>query len=251
MLAAVLVVGATPGLPARAAAVHPTWCTAPATLTRLGESLPHASRALARRRALRIVAIGSSSTEGVGASAPDKAYPAQLQAVLAARLPGMRVAVFNKGVGGETAGPTLARFPRDVVAVRPDLVIWQVGSNEILRRRNTGADLARYRALMQRGLAILSALPADVIVMDQQFSPTIQAQPDHGAFVAATDAVALHADVGLFPRYRLMRFWGGAGAGHMTGGDGVHMTDAAYGCLAELLADAILDRLGRPAIAGR
>ena len=40
--------------------------------------------------------------------------------------------VVNKGVGGETAEQMLARFTRDVLPYRPQLVIWQTGTNQAL-----------------------------------------------------------------------------------------------------------------------
>jgi acyl-CoA thioesterase-1 len=59
---------------------------------------------------LRILAIGSSSTEGIGASAPAFTYPAQLQARLAILLGGP-VEVDNFGVGGETVAKTAVKTP--------------------------------------------------------------------------------------------------------------------------------------------
>ena len=43
-------------------------------------------------RPLTIVALGSSSTEGAGASGPQASYPARLEALLRAALPGRTVA---------------------------------------------------------------------------------------------------------------------------------------------------------------
>ncbi len=58
---------------------------------------------MADERELRIVAMGSSSTQGYGASNPQFAYPAQLKMKLEAAMPGIKVHVWNKGVGGEDA----------------------------------------------------------------------------------------------------------------------------------------------------
>ena len=82
---------------------------------------------------LRIIAFGSSSTEGIGASSPAATYPSRLLAALTAALPaGQRVIVFNRGIGGEDADDMLRRLPA-VIAERPDLIIWQTGSNDPLR----------------------------------------------------------------------------------------------------------------------
>jgi len=65
MLIAVLLLSVA----APAAASHPVLrCTAPDAVTRFTVTLPNTARALRRGDALVIVAIGSSSTQGVGAS---------------------------------------------------------------------------------------------------------------------------------------------------------------------------------------
>ena len=81
-----------------------------------------------RGAALVIVAIGSSSTQGVGASDQAHTYPALLAEELRRRWPRLAVTVVNKGVGGENAEQMLARFTRDVLPYHPQLVIWQTGN---------------------------------------------------------------------------------------------------------------------------
>src|SRR3954466_8443401 len=95
--------------------------------------LPVTRAALAAHRPVEIVAFGSSSTEGSGASAPDRTYPARLEALLRAGWPGEAVTIRNRGVGGQTVEALLARLETDVIAMHPTLVIWQVGTNEALR----------------------------------------------------------------------------------------------------------------------
>ncbi len=95
--------------------------------------LPHVARQIAIGAPLRIVAFGSSSTEGIGASSPANAYPARLQADLRTKLHGVEVTVVNRGIGGEHVDDMLARLERDVIGPEPQLVIWQTGSNDPLR----------------------------------------------------------------------------------------------------------------------
>ena len=65
---------------------------------------------IARRQPVTIVAIGSSSTAGVGASAPETTYPSRLEAELKARIPGAAIRVVNHGVSGDQVRDMLARF---------------------------------------------------------------------------------------------------------------------------------------------
>src|SRR5919202_2178208 len=123
-------------IPAVAATPPALRCTAPEAVTRFKASLPNTARAIRRGEALVIVAIGSSSTQGVGASDQAHAYPALLAEELQRRWPRLAVTVVNKGIGGETADQMLARFTRDVLPYRPQLVIWQTGSNSVLQSGN-------------------------------------------------------------------------------------------------------------------
>src|SRR5919109_5259322 len=146
-LVAVLLLAAA--IPPAAAATHPALrCTAPDTVTRFKASLPTTARAIRRGEALVIVAIGSSSTQGVRASDQAHTYPALLAEELRRRWPRLAVTVVNKGVGGETAEQILARFPRDVLPYRPQLVIWQNGSNHVLQR----GDVRGYEHTIREGI---------------------------------------------------------------------------------------------------
>ena len=139
--AAFLALVAGGGAPASAAHTKAQGrCAAPAALEQLRPAPLHTVARLAQGAPVVVVAIGSSSTEGIGASSPSGSYPARLQLRLRQHCPTCAIDVINKGVGGETVDQTLARFDRDVLAYRPHLVIWQVGSNDILR----GEDLEAY-----------------------------------------------------------------------------------------------------------
>src|SRR5262249_21166154 len=102
-------------------------CAGPADLLRLDHPLKRVTRKLQDKQALTIVAIGSSSTFGQGASSPKMSYPSRLAVELRTRFPASRITVFNRGVNGEDTADMLARFDGDVFAAKPDLVIWQVG----------------------------------------------------------------------------------------------------------------------------
>src|SRR5919199_1115885 len=154
LLSATLVGMLLLGAVAPAGAVPPALrCTAPDGVTRLKVTLPHTARAIRRGEALVIVAIGSSSTEGVGASDQEHTYPALLAEELRRRWPRLAVTVVNKGVGGENAQQMLARFTRDVLSYHPQLVIWQTGSNSVLQSGNVRV----YERAIREGIARLKA----------------------------------------------------------------------------------------------
>ena len=102
---------------------QPPTCDAATALVRFQWPLVHVAKLIEQAEALRIVAIGSSSTEGDGASAPDASYPRRLETFLATRLPGQPFTVFNAGKGGQEAPDEVGRFKNDVIERDPTLVI--------------------------------------------------------------------------------------------------------------------------------
>jgi acyl-CoA thioesterase I len=222
---------------------QPVSCAAPRELTRIDAALVHSAASIAATGRLTVVAVGSSSTLGTGASSPSMSYPSRLQEQLEAALPGVAVTVVNRGVGGQDVGEEVGRLPRDVIAVHPDLAIWQVGTNAVLRHDDLAADTR----LIRRGLALLTDHRIDVVLMDLQYAPRVLRRRAHGEMERVIADAARRAGVGLFHRYAMMRRWaalGQFGRTAMIGPDGLHMTDASYGCLAADLAQALVADLG-------
>jgi acyl-CoA thioesterase-1 len=243
--------------PVGANAAEPA-CATPPPLLSLEPTLNYVAAKLAKRGKLTILAMGSSSTEGVGASSPDTTYPSRLEAELRRRFPDINIRVINRGKGGEDAPDELVRLERDVIADDPDLVIWQVGTNAALRR----LDPAIERDVLRRGIAVIKDSAADVVLMDLQYAPDVLASPAAATMEKLIAEVAERSRVGLFRRFEIMRHWlsdapsavgssaaGSSAAGSSAAGssaawpaispDGLHMTDRSYACLAASLADAI------------
>ena len=218
--------------------------TAPFKLSHLQTAISGSPQAI-------IVALGSSSSEGVAASDPAHAYPAELQTMLNAGLPRSHIAVLNRGVGGQDAPEEFARLDADVLAVRPQLVIWQVGANGAMRN----ADPSEFKRLVTEGVRRMQARGIDVILMDNQRAPRIQASAEHGVMEAALAEVAQETGVSLFSRAALMDQWNKEGAPYLqfVASDGLHHNDRGYFCVARSLADNILTglRQNRPVTASR
>ena len=113
--------------PVLAAATSVTPCVLPADLIRLDRPLKRTAHHLASGDLIVIVALGSSSTAGAGASSAAATYPSRLAVELAQRFPSQPIMVLNRGISGERAIDMLARFDKSVVAEHPDLVLWQGG----------------------------------------------------------------------------------------------------------------------------
>lgn len=243
VLAATAVAGAVVSARAETPAPAST-CVAPAELVRLAYPLSRTAKRLAAGQSITIVAIGSSSTAGAGASSPAMNYPSRLAVELKEQFPRADIKVINRGVNGETAREMLARFDDGVIAEQPDIVVWQVGSNSVLRDQ----PLAPAGALIRQGLAKLKAAGADVILMNPQYAPKVIAKHDVDLMVDLIDLAAKETNVDLFQRFAVMRYWrltGNIPFETFVSPDELHMNDWSYGCVAKLLASAIAEAATR------
>jgi len=197
--------------------------------------LVNTAEALRTGKAFVVVALGSSSTQGFGSTSPEKSYPAQLAAILQKRFPGKTITVINKGVGGDTIDKMLARLPNDVLALKPNLVIWQTGTNDAIR----GVNPERFRTLLDLGVRQIKSRGIDLILMTPQYAPKLTGAPHYDAYRDLMHVVAARRGVTVFRRFNLSKSWSEISKVPMTTNDGLHPTDAAYRCTALLLADHI------------
>jgi lysophospholipase L1-like esterase len=208
-------------------------------------SLPHVASKLAAGRPVVIVAFGSSSTVGYGTSSPEFTYPNRLAAQLRRQYPAADITVVTRGKGGDDAPEMMKRLQAEVIDMHPDLVIWQVGTNAVLRN----LDPAETAKLVEEGVARLQAAAADVVLVDPQYSPRITERAESaGQMVKVLGRVAALRHVGIFPRFEVMRDWHEKQAIPIDSfviADGLHMNDWGYACFAQLLGDDIIKSVGQ------
>ena len=220
-------------------------CTAPAEFSHLDHPLLHTMRTLASGEPLTIVAIGSSSTAGAGASSPAATYPSRLATELRERFPGHAITVLNRGINGEETDDMMARFAKDVMAAHPQLVLWQVGTNSVLRDH----PLNPHEAELHEGIKELKAADADVVLIDPQYSPAVIAKSETEGMVEQIAVAAKAENVDLFRRFAVMRNWyevDHLGFDVFVSPDHLHMNDWSYACLGKLLGAAISEAATRP-----
>jgi len=239
---------------AKPAALHPTTaptmpappaCSAPSRLSYLDHPLLHTARRLATGEPLVIVAIGSSSTAGAGASSPAATYPSRLAVELKNLFPGHDITVLNRGVNGEETHDMMARFANGVIAEHPQLVLWQVGTNSVLRDH----PLAEHAVELHEGIEQLKAIGADVVLIDPQYAPKVLAKSETPGMVDQIALAAKDEHVDLFRRFGVMRNWHDVQHDSFdvfVSPDGLHMNDWGYACWAKLLAAAIAEAANPP-----
>src|SRR5229473_685903 len=208
-------------------------------------SLPHVAGKLAAGEPVVIVAFGSSSTAGYGATSPEFNYPNRLAAQLHRKYPSADITVVNRGQGGEDAPEMMKRLQVAVLDMKPDLVIWQVGTNVVLRDPET-TETAK---LVEEGVTRIQAAGADLVLVDPQYSPRINERAESASqMVKLLGKVARLRHVGFFPRFEVMREWHEQQAipiDNFVIADGLHMTDWGYACFAQLLGDDIIKSVGQ------
>ena len=210
-------------------------CETPSIQTAFDRVPAAVATRLTRAQPLTIVAFGSSSTFGTGASTPTATYPARLELELAQQFPMTPVTMINRGVVGDTAAMMLARLQSDVIAERPDIVIWQVGANDI--EKAVPRDVLR--AQIRLGLEQLRAAGAEVLLMETQWYPRLGEKSDWPDYRADLRQIAAEWGIPLIQRYEMMKSWIDQGLfkeSDLLAADRFHMRDASYGCLARSLA---------------
>jgi lysophospholipase L1-like esterase len=215
-------------------------CDLPSQVVRLAYGLPRFAHKLSTKEPITIVAIGSSSTAGVGASSIAASYPSRLELDLRKHFPDRLITVLNRGVNGEEVAEMLKRFNTGVVAAKPDLVLWQIGTNSIFHQQ----PISDNGTAIRNGLRIIRSTGSDVILINPQFAPKVVEKPQVENVLATISMVAKQDDVDLFHRFEIMQRW------HdfdkmpfeiFVSADGLHMNDWGYDCLAKGLSLAIID----------
>jgi acyl-CoA thioesterase-1 len=201
-------------------------------------------RALKESRAIHVLAIGSSSTVGIGASSPASAYPIRLEGELEKLFPGMEIEVTNRGLSGEIAAGAAERMKNTIAEVEPDLVIWQVGTNDALAR----VEIDSFAQNLDDTIKWIMAHRIDVVLVDPQYTASLARDDHYGRIVKTIYDVARKDRVPLVLRYEAMRYLSSqpTASGRYLARDQFHLNDLGYRCMAEHVARAVTFALVEP-----
>lgn len=189
--------------------------------------------ALAEKRPVRVLSVGSSSA-GLGASA---SYPVRLESALERSMPNVDVEVDARGLPGEIASGAAERLRTMLAEVEPDLVVWQVGTNDALAR----VDLDSFGEALDDAVRYVKSHDIDIVLIDPLFTQSLADDEYYNDLVHKVQEVAAKERVPLVRRYEAMRFLSGVkgvGEAHMLGQQ-FRLNDLGLRCLAEHAARAI------------
>ena len=144
----------------------------------------------------------------------------------------------------------LKRFDTSVLAEHPDLVLWQLGTNSVIR----DDKLSDHDTSIRDGLKKIRAIGADAVLIDPQFAPKVIVKAGVASMVELIATTAKREDVDLFPRFNMMKHW--SEVDHMAfetfvSPDGLHMNDWGYACMAKGLGMAIAEAAQRPLVSAK
>lgn len=227
-------------IPTAPPALSPDCRSKSITGERFRRPLKALNRAVRAKRNVRVLAIGSSSTVGVGASSPSATYIARLEGSLEGSLKGMDFDVVGRGLSGEVAQGAADRMKREVEETKPDLIVWQVGTNDALRHVN----IDKFKTCLKTTLAWLAEARIDVVLIDPQYGAALTKDEHYEKVVAAVAEVAREARVLLVDRFEAMReLQRERGDPFYLTSDNLHLNDRGHRCMAEQLARSIVGGL--------
>ena len=149
----------------------------------------------------RVVAFGSSNTEIGWHSDGRHGWPCWLACIFHASV-GHYVQTLNAGIGGNTAGDLLNRIQRDVLPVRPQLVIITVGGNDYFKRQ----PLAEFAANLHKLESILRETGA-VVVFQTYYAFLPEAGAGFIEYMDVVRKVAATTGAGLIDQYAWFQGW--------------------------------------------
>ncbi len=215
-------------------------CDVPAADIAAPASLPFVTRALGEHRTLRILAIGSAASAGLGMSSGVKSYPVQITDILRSALKDVEVEIINRGVGGEVAQTSADRIRSEVALTKPDLVLWQLGTNDALSR----VDPDQFTNVVKTTVDWLRESEIDIVLVGLQYTSRFAKDENYDAIRKALQKIATDEKILYVRRYDAMKFIAQTRANlHLMSNDNFHLSDLGTQCMAEHVARAMIANL--------
>ncbi len=217
-------------------------CQASDAATASNSPLPNVAAALAKHKRIKILAIGASPSAGRGVL--HGGYTGEARKILAQAIKGLDVVMINRGVSGELASQAAARIRNEVALHEPDLVLWQVGTNDALayvpidELEETVVDTLRW----------LKDHKVDTVLVGLQYVDRMEQDENYRKVRELLRQIAARENVLIVRRYEAQRLLAqaqGSGGGLLP--DEFARTEAGYTCLAQYMARAITVGIFGPA----
>jgi lysophospholipase L1-like esterase len=215
-------------------------CEVPATDLAAPAPLPNLTKALDEHRPLYILSVGSAASASLGESSGVKSFPVQVTDILEAALKGVSVEITNRGVDGEVAETAADQIRSEAAIKKPDLVLWQLGTNDALARVGPG----EFTDVVKSTIDWLHENQIDVVLVGLQYTSRFAKDENYAAIRDALLQIATDEKVLYIRRYDAMRYIARTRANlHLMESDNFHLSDLGTQCMAEHIARAMIASL--------
>ena len=194
---------------------------------------------------LEILAIGSGSVLGPPPGRIFDSFAYRTAQILKAAMPSADIVLSLYGGRGMAAETMSRDLPARLAEHPVQLVIWQTGTIEALRRVSTAA----FARALEDGRTAVARAGAGLILVDLPYSRVLRMHADLRPYEAVLRAAATAPGVALFSRFDLMRGWaegGGVDLEHARRAERLLDARRLQVCLGRVLARDILAGLPPP-----
>ena len=160
--------------------------------------LPNSALALQQRKKIKILAIGASSTAVLGWRRDGN--PPLLEQILERTIKGVDVEIINRGFSGELAEAAGERIEIEVALNHPDIVLWQVGTNDAFAQ----VPVESFQLSVSNTVRWLKAHNVDVILVGLHYMKQLANNPHYQAIRASLNGIAAAENVLRIRRYEAM-----------------------------------------------
>jgi acyl-CoA thioesterase-1 len=205
------------------------------TDTVAGESpLPNVAVALRDHKRIKILAIGASAL--AGGRSNRGGHTGETRKILQQAIKGLDVIMINRGVSGELAAQAAERMKTEVALTEPDLVLWQVGTNDALAY----VAIDELQSTVVSTIRWLKEHKVDVVLVGLQYVDRMEQDDNYKAVREMLRKTAADENVMIVRRYEAQRLLAQA---EISGGglypDEFARSEAGYVCLSQYVARAI------------
>jgi acyl-CoA thioesterase I len=199
-----------------------------------GTPLPNSALALQKRQQVKILAIGASSTAVLGMGRDG--HPPLLEQILERNIKGLDVEIINRGFSGELAEAAGERLKIEVALSHPDLVLWQVGTNDAFAQ----VPVDTFEKSVVDTVRWLKEHDVDVILVGLHYMKQLAKNEHYQAIRASLQRITAAESVLRITRYEAMEVLARTmrESGRPEPSD-FGLTEAGYNCMAQYVARAI------------
>ena len=146
--------------------------------------LPNSASAIQQRKQIKILAIGASSAAVLGMGRGGT--PPLLERILERTIKGLDVEIINRGFSGELAEAAGERLKIEVALNHPDIVLWQVGTNDAFAQ----VPVEAFQLSVSNSVRWLKSHKIDVILVGLHYMKQLATNPHYQAIRASLKQIA-------------------------------------------------------------